>query len=72
MKENEDLTMRLIAEGILPNGNKEVYNDMYEALKGLVGGIHTLFFDEFDKSKTVPYIEGYKEAVLALSKAEEK
>ena len=50
----------------------ESISDLYEALGGLISGIHTVFFEQFDKDGTLPFIEGYKEAVLARAKVEEK
>ncbi len=51
---------------------EEINKGMYKALKALITGLHTLFFKQFEKDGTIPFIEGYAEAVETLAKAEEK
>ena len=53
-----------------PQAVAEAIKDMYEALKLLTDTLRAKHVDQFLKDETLPYYDGYGEAILALAKSE--
>ena len=47
-------------------------SDLYEACKKLQAYFHKSFAEYFDETQEVPFVDGYRDMVLALAKAELK